>query len=146
MMRFFPTRVLILRWIETNAGRLTARGLHYAKPAMQVMSTNPLRATEATVRASKCKQWRLFKLNFAFNVGLHCQQIPHHRSRIRCCRCWCWWCWSPCCLWSCWSWLEHCLYYQIVPYSFPHCCRSSKILNKLRRLHNWNLTYAAGWY
>lgn len=37
-----------LRAAQTNAGRMTARGLHYAKPAMQVMSTNPLRATEAT--------------------------------------------------------------------------------------------------
>lgn len=28
---------------------MAARGLHHSKPAMQVMSTNPLRAKEATV-------------------------------------------------------------------------------------------------
>jgi hypothetical protein len=35
------------------ASKLTTRGLHYAKPAMQVMATNPLRATEATVSWKK---------------------------------------------------------------------------------------------
>ncbi|KAG0742677.1 hypothetical protein G6F62_007094 [Rhizopus arrhizus] len=34
--------------VKSNAVRMTARGLHYSKPAMQVMSTNPLRAKEAT--------------------------------------------------------------------------------------------------
>lgn len=29
---------------------MAVRGLHYSKPAMQVMSTNPLRATETSVR------------------------------------------------------------------------------------------------
>ncbi|EIE88610.1 hypothetical protein G6F46_009840 [Rhizopus delemar] len=34
--------------VKSNAVRMAARGLHYSKPAMQVMSTNPLRAKEAT--------------------------------------------------------------------------------------------------
>ncbi|KAG1456717.1 hypothetical protein G6F56_006769 [Rhizopus delemar] len=34
--------------VKFNAARMAARGLHHSKPAMQVMSTNPLRATEAT--------------------------------------------------------------------------------------------------
>ncbi|KAI8090165.1 succinate dehydrogenase flavoprotein subunit 1 [Gilbertella persicaria] len=37
-----------LRTAHTNAGRMASRGLHHAKPAMQVMATNPLRAKEAT--------------------------------------------------------------------------------------------------
>ncbi|GAA5805054.1 succinate dehydrogenase flavoprotein subunit 1 [Helicostylum pulchrum] len=37
-----------LRAANTYAGRMAVRGLHYSKPAMQVMSTNPLRATESS--------------------------------------------------------------------------------------------------
>lgn len=33
----------------SSTGRMAARGLHYSKPAMQVMATNPLRAKEASV-------------------------------------------------------------------------------------------------
>lgn len=36
--------------LDSNAVRMAARSLHYSKPAMQVMATNPLRAKEATVR------------------------------------------------------------------------------------------------
>ncbi|KAL0089488.1 succinate dehydrogenase flavoprotein subunit 1 SDH1 [Phycomyces blakesleeanus] len=38
----------VSRASRTTTGRLAVRGLHVAKPAMQVMSTNPLRATEAS--------------------------------------------------------------------------------------------------
>ncbi|KAI8371052.1 succinate dehydrogenase flavoprotein subunit 1 [Blakeslea trispora] len=33
---------------HSNAGRMTSRGFHHAKPAMQVMANNPLRAKEAS--------------------------------------------------------------------------------------------------
>ncbi|KAI8352848.1 succinate dehydrogenase flavoprotein subunit 1 [Choanephora cucurbitarum] len=36
-----------LRTAHSNAGRMTSRGFHHAKPAMQVMANNPLRAKEA---------------------------------------------------------------------------------------------------
>ncbi|KAI7849806.1 succinate dehydrogenase flavoprotein subunit 1 [Circinella umbellata] len=36
------------RAARSSTGRMAIRGLHQSKPAMQVMSTNPLRATEAT--------------------------------------------------------------------------------------------------
>ncbi|KAI9025832.1 succinate dehydrogenase flavoprotein subunit 1 [Phycomyces nitens] len=38
----------VSRASRTATGRMAIRGLHAAKPAMQVMSTNPLRATEAS--------------------------------------------------------------------------------------------------
>jgi succinate dehydrogenase (ubiquinone) flavoprotein subunit len=38
----------VLSAANSNAVRMTARSLHYSKPAMQVMATNPLRAKEAT--------------------------------------------------------------------------------------------------
>ncbi|KAG0750500.1 hypothetical protein G6F62_001458 [Rhizopus arrhizus] len=38
----------VLSAANSNAVRITARSLHYSKPAMQVMATNPLRAKEAT--------------------------------------------------------------------------------------------------
>lgn len=37
-----------LRTAHSNAGRMTSRGFHHAKPAMQVMANNPLRAKEAS--------------------------------------------------------------------------------------------------
>lgn len=42
---------------------MTARGLHYAKPAMQVMSTNPLRAKESTVSKTDRKKNRATQVN-----------------------------------------------------------------------------------
>ncbi|KAI8144084.1 succinate dehydrogenase flavoprotein subunit 1 [Fennellomyces sp. T-0311] len=36
------------RAASSSTGRMAIRGLHQSKPAMQVMATNPLRATEAT--------------------------------------------------------------------------------------------------
>ncbi|CDH57827.1 succinate dehydrogenase [Lichtheimia corymbifera JMRC:FSU:9682] len=36
------------RATRSSTGRMAARGLHYSKPAMQVMATNPLRAKEAS--------------------------------------------------------------------------------------------------
>ncbi|KAI9244964.1 succinate dehydrogenase flavoprotein subunit 1 [Phascolomyces articulosus] len=36
------------RAARSSTGRMAIRGLHQSKPAMQVMATNPLRATEAT--------------------------------------------------------------------------------------------------
>ncbi|KAG1052088.1 hypothetical protein G6F46_004504 [Rhizopus delemar] len=38
----------VLSAANSNAVRMAARSLHYSKPAMQVMATNPLRAKEAT--------------------------------------------------------------------------------------------------
>ncbi|KAG1146064.1 hypothetical protein G6F37_005045 [Rhizopus arrhizus] len=38
----------VLSAANSNAVRMTARSLHYSKPAMQVMAANPLRAKEAT--------------------------------------------------------------------------------------------------
>ncbi|CEI93845.1 Putative Succinate dehydrogenase [ubiquinone] flavoprotein subunit, mitochondrial [Rhizopus microsporus] len=34
--------------VKSNTVRMTTRGLHISKPAMQVMATNPLRAKEAS--------------------------------------------------------------------------------------------------
>lgn len=46
--------------LDSNAVRITARSLHYSKPAMQVMATNPLRAKEATVRMKETFFFSIF--------------------------------------------------------------------------------------
>ena len=43
------SKLTYIIYIGSSTGRMAIRGLHQSKPAMQVMATNPLRATEATV-------------------------------------------------------------------------------------------------
>lgn len=60
-------------FIEFNAARMAARGLHHSKPAMQVMSTNPLRATEATVRYIYIYISKFIFLILTEFIGIYCQ-------------------------------------------------------------------------